>query len=89
MFNRWNKRYMTTTNAHKIHAVKTQGRRAVHMWCRILRNKIIGPVIYQYNLNDERYLDFLEQLSVKQYNNYYINRLERRAIILWKLGIFE
>lgn len=77
MFNRKNKHYWATENPHKIQAVKIQGRKSIHVWCGMLRDKIIGPIIFDGNLNGERYLNliqndvenYLEDIPLGHYNN--------------------
>lgn len=77
MFNRKNKHYWASENPHKIQPVKIQGRRSVHVWCGLLKNQVIGPIIFDGYLTGNRYLDFiqniienyLEELPVRQYNN--------------------
>lgn len=77
MFNRKNKRYWATENPHKIQPVKIQGRRAVHVWCGMLANKVIGPIIFEGNLTGARYMHFLqheienllEDIPIQRYNN--------------------
>ena len=41
MFNRKNKHYWSTENPRKIQVVKIQGRRALHVWCGMLNNKVM------------------------------------------------
>lgn len=60
MFNRKNKHYWATSNPHKIQPVKIQGRRSINVWCGIIENKVIGPIIYNGSLTGPRYLGFLE-----------------------------
>lgn len=77
MFNRKNKHYWAKENPHKIQVVKIQGRRSIHVWCGMLSNKIIGPIIFDGYLNGERYLEFLqrevedhlEDVPIMGYNN--------------------
>ena len=76
MFNRQNKRYWATENPHQTEPVKIQGRRSLSVWCKILQNKIIGPIFLDAHLTGERYLNLLqnnienllEDLPVGHYN---------------------
>lgn len=77
MFNRKNKHYWATQNPHKIQAVKIQGRNSLNVWCGIMGDKVIGPLIFQGSLTGQRYLEFLEnqieelleEIPLAQYNN--------------------
>jgi len=77
VFNRKNKHFWGMENPHQIQAVKIQGRRSINVWCGMLNNMVLGPIIYEGSLNGERYLHFLENeieqllenLPVQQYNN--------------------
>lgn len=77
MFNRKNKHHWATQNPHKIQSIKIQGRRSVHVWCGMLGNRVIGPIIFDGYLTGHRYLDllqdqienYLEGLPLEQYNN--------------------
>ena len=76
IFNRKNKHFWATQNPHKIEPIKKQGRKSLHVWCGLIKNKIIGPIIFEGTLTGHRYLDFLrneierllEELPVLQYN---------------------
>lgn len=59
MFNRKNKHFWATANPNKKQIVRIQGRRSIHIWCGMLDNRILGPVVIENNLNGERYLDLL------------------------------
>lgn len=77
IYNRRNKHHWATDNPRRIQPTKTQGRKAVHVWCGIIRNMIIGPIFLENYLNGERYLNLLrnevegqlEELPILQYNN--------------------
>lgn len=77
MFNHRNKHFWAIQNPHKIEPVKKQGRKSLHVWCGILKNKIVGPVIFEGNLTGQRYLHFLtneiehllEELPVREYTD--------------------
>lgn len=76
IFNRKNKHFWATQNPHIIEPIRKQGRRSLHVWCGLLKNKIIGPIIFEGSLTGQRYLQFLEneierlleELPVLQYN---------------------
>lgn len=75
VFNRRNKHIWATTNPHSIAEIKFQGRKSLHVWCGIIKNKIIGPIFYEGSLSGQRYLAFLhneiearlEDLPVNEY----------------------
>lgn len=77
MFNRRNSHLWALENPRGICEIKIQGRKAVHVWCGILDTQVIGPIFYEFNLNGERYLEFLENeienylenLPIRQYND--------------------
>lgn len=60
MFNRKNKHFWATSNPHKIQPVRIQGRRSINVWCGIIGNRVIGPIIYNGSLTGPRYMEFLE-----------------------------
>lgn len=76
IFNRKNTNFWARQNPHQIREIKVQGRRSVHVWCGILNNTVIGPIIFNENLNGEVYLQYLnneiehmlEDLPIAQYN---------------------
>lgn len=76
-FNRKNKHYWSSVNPYKKQVVKIQGRRSVNVWCGMIRNKLIGPIIYEGNLNGQTYLnllqndieDLIDELPLLNYNN--------------------
>lgn len=75
VYNRKNVRFWATENPHAFREIQFQGRKSLHVWCGILNNKIIGPIIYDGNLTGERYLNiltnevenFIENLPLRQY----------------------
>lgn len=77
MFNRKNKHYWAIENPRKTQAVKIQGRRSLHVWCGMLADQVIGPVIFEGTLTGNRYLhllqneveNLLENIPIQQYNN--------------------
>lgn len=76
MFNRKNKHFWATQNPQKKQVVKIQGRRSVNVWCAMYRNRVLGPIIFEGNMNGQKYLgllqndieNLLEELPVINYN---------------------
>lgn len=60
VFNRRNSHVWATHNPKAISEIKIQGRQSVHIWCGILYNRVIGPILYEGSLTGNRYLNFLE-----------------------------
>ena len=60
MFNRRNKHYWSSVNPHKKQVVKVQGRSTVSVWCGMIGNKVLGPIIIDGNLNGQTYLNMLQ-----------------------------
>lgn len=77
MFNRKNKHFWARVNPHKKQIVKIQGRKSINVWCGIIDNRVLGPIIIQNTLNGPRYLDLLsneveealEELPIQIFNN--------------------
>lgn len=59
MFNRRNTHYWARENPHLVVERYNQNRFGFNVWCGILDNRLIGPIIYNGNLNAERYLQLL------------------------------
>lgn len=61
IFNRKNRRSWENKNNRKIlvDQIKKSGRKTVSIWCGIFRNKIVGPIFYDYVLNGVNYLEIL------------------------------
>lgn len=56
VYNRKNTHMWASENPHAYVEIKTQGRRSLNVWCGILRNRIIGPIIFEGSLTGNRYL---------------------------------
>jgi len=76
VFNRRNTHMWASENPHSFVEIKTQGRMSLNVWCGILRNRIIGPIIFDGSLTGDRYLQFLneiedllDELPIREYNN--------------------
>lgn len=77
MYNRRNTHLWATQNPKAYMEIKHQGRMSMNVWCGILKNRVIGPIIFQGSLTGNRYLEFLnneiegllEELSIREYNN--------------------
>lgn len=54
-----NMHYWSENNPHWMQQVAHQNRWSVNVWCGIVEGKIIGPFIFNGNLNGDRYLQFL------------------------------
>lgn len=39
--------------------IKKSGRKTVSVWCGIFRNKIVGPIFYDYTLTGVNYLEMI------------------------------
>lgn len=54
-----NRRYWAAVNSHRYEMIKFQGRSSFNVWCGMLENRIIGPLLYRGPLTGQRYLQFL------------------------------
>lgn len=54
-----NMHYWSENNPHWMRQVDHQNRWSVNVWCGIVEGRIIGPFVFDGNLNGERYLQFL------------------------------
>ena len=61
MFNRHNKHYYSQTNLQLTLPVRNQVRFGFNVWCGIINNRLIGPIIFNGSLTGQRYLSFLQQ----------------------------
>lgn len=59
LFNRHNEHYWSVENPRQNQEVRPQGRLSFNVWVGMWNNKIIGPFIYEGNLNSRRYLDLI------------------------------
>lgn len=66
MFNRHNRHYWSIENPRINVEVRNQHRFGFNVWCGILGGRIIGPIIFEGNLNRHRYLNML-QVDVERY----------------------
>jgi len=62
MFNRNNERYWARENPRQYREVRIQGRESFHVWVGLWRNRLIGPIVFEENLNSERYLNIIRQV---------------------------
>lgn len=77
MFNRHNEVLWRQENPHLMQEVRPQRQFGFNVWCGLVDNKLIGPVIYNQNLNGQRYLqhlqndiqDALDELPLDQLRN--------------------
>lgn len=76
VYNRRNTHMWASENPHSYVEIKIQGRMSLNVWCGILRNRIIGPVIFNGSLTGDRYTQFLgeiegllEELPIREYIN--------------------
>lgn len=58
-FNRNNVHYWAQENPHIHVPRRNQGRFGCNVWCGLIGNRLIGPIVFQGQLNGQRYLDFL------------------------------
>lgn len=58
--NTWNFRYWAPQNPHWLRTIDRQHIWKVNVWCGIFDDKIIGPIIFDGNLNSQRYVQLLE-----------------------------
>lgn len=61
IYNTHHIRYWSVVNPELIMPIRRQGRFDFNVWCSLLGNKVIGPIIYTGNLNEDAYLEFLEK----------------------------
>ena len=78
--NKKNLHFWADATPHKILEIKRSGRRSLHVWCGILRNKIIGPIFFQNNLTGARYMDLLDDVE---------NRLDELPLNMANTIIFQ
>lgn len=60
--NRYNRHYWAAQNPHLVAVGHMQRRRSVNVWAGTFGNKIIGPVIFQGNVNGPTYENFLSEV---------------------------
>lgn len=58
--NTWNCRYWAPQNPHWLRTIDNQHIWKVNVWCGIIDNKIIGPIVFNGNLHRHRYVQLLE-----------------------------
>lgn len=58
-FNRQNVRYWSAQNPRRFKEIQRQGRQSIHVWCGLFKDRIIGPIIFDGNLNGDRYYNML------------------------------
>lgn len=81
IFNRKNTYYWSSENKRKTLEVQKQGWRSVKVWCGILRNKILGPIFYEENMNSQSYLRLLENEIEDALDNL---SLQDRVGLIWQ-----
>lgn len=62
IFNKQNTRYWSPQNPHWTREVNNQQRWKIIVWAGIVGDQLIGPHIFEENLNGERYLNFLRNV---------------------------
>lgn len=60
LFNRNNEHYYSVRNPRQNREVRRQGHNSFNVWVGIYRNRILGPIIYEGNLNAVRYKELIE-----------------------------
>lgn len=60
IFNRHNEVLWRRENPHTMQEVRPQVKFGFNVWCGLFDNQLIGPIIYNDNLNGERYLHLLQ-----------------------------
>lgn len=58
--NRQNCRYWADSNPHWMREVHTQRPQKINVWAGIIRDRVVGPIFFEDNLNGDRYLQFLQ-----------------------------
>jgi hypothetical protein len=58
--NRHNQHFWASTNPHWIRQGHNQVQWSVNVWCGIHGDRIVGPIVYDGNLNGQRYLALLQ-----------------------------
>lgn len=58
-FNRNNKRLWSIANPRRNMPRRNQIRFGINVWAGLYKNRVIGPLLFEGNLNGERYLNFL------------------------------
>lgn len=61
VFNRKNRRSWEKKNQRqrKVVEIKKSGRKSVKIWCGIFRDKIVGPIFFNFTLTRETYLEII------------------------------
>lgn len=62
IFNRHNRHRWSDHNEHVFQPRNMQGRFGFNIWIGIVRQRMIGPFIYDENLNAQRYVNILENI---------------------------
>lgn len=65
--NTWNCRYWSDQNPHWFEQIDHQHVWKVNVWCGILKNKIVGPIFLDENLNGARYAAWVRYNLRKNY----------------------
>lgn len=75
MFNRNNEHFWAIENPRQNMEIRNQIRFGLNVWAGILNNEIIGPFIFENNLNGAGYLNILENYLSDYLENLPIERL--------------
>lgn len=75
MFNRHNEHYWSVENPHQLQERRPQIRFGLNVWVGFLGDTVIGPFIYEENLNADRYLNFLRTFLTDFMDNIALQRL--------------
>lgn len=58
-FNHQNRRIWADENPHEVIETRRQVRNKINVWCGVLNDQLIGPVLYEQNMNAELYLQLI------------------------------
>jgi hypothetical protein len=76
MFNRNNEHYWARENPQQFREVRRQVRFGLNVWVGLYEDVLIGPIIYEENLNGEMYDNFLRTRMLDLLDEVPLNRLQ-------------
>ena len=91
IFKRKNEHVWSIKNPRENRQLRKQVRFSINVWAGIYGDQIIGPFLFEQNLNGNRYLEFLNNLShipLTDYAESGSNRTERHPTIQGQSKIF-
>lgn len=77
IFNRKNEHVWSIENPRENREIRKQVRFSVNVWAGIYGDKVIGPFLFEENLNGDRYLEFLNTEFQEYLSDIPLDRLRR------------